>query len=71
MMSYTYTGFPGGSVVNNLPAMPEPQEMQVRSLCEEDPLEECMITHSSIHAWRIPWPEKPGRIQSLGLQSQT
>ena len=42
--------------------------MQVRSLCWEDPLEEGMATHSSILAWRIPWLEEPGRLQSLGSQ---
>ena len=47
-------GFPGGSVVKNSPAVPEPQEMRVRSLGREDPLEEGMATHSSILAWRIP-----------------
>ena len=40
--------------------------MQVRSLGQEDPLEEGMATHSSILAWRIPWREKPGRLQSIG-----
>ena len=47
-------GFPSGSVVKNLPAMPEPQEMGVQSLGQEDPLEKGMATHSSIVAWRIP-----------------
>ena len=42
--------------------------MQVQSLNREDPLEEDMATHSSILAWRIPWTEKPGRLQSMGLQ---
>ena len=37
----------------------------------EDPLEEGIATHSSILAWRIPWTEEPGRLQSLELQSQT
>ena len=41
--------------------------MQVQSLGQEDPLEE-MATHSSILAWRIPWTEEPGRLQSMGLQ---
>ena len=45
--------------------------MQVRSLGREDPLEEEMATHSSILAWRIPWPEELGGLQSMGLQSQT
>ena len=59
-------GFPGGSVVKNLPAVQEPQEMRVQSLDREDPLEEGMATHSSILAWRIPWTEEPGRPQSIG-----
>ena len=40
----------------------------VQSLGREDPLEEEMATHSSIHAWRIPWTEQPGGLQSIGLQ---
>ena len=51
--------------VKNLPAM---QETQVRSLGWEDPLDKEMATHSSILAWRIPWKEEPGRLQSMGLQ---
>ena len=58
-------GFPSGSVVKNLPGI---QEMQVRSLGQEDPLEEDMATHSSILAWRIPWTEEPGGLQSKGSQ---
>ena len=42
--------------------------MQVRSLGWEDPLEKEMATHSSILAWRIPWTEEPGGLQSMGLQ---
>ena len=52
-------------MVKNLPAM---QEIQVRSLGQEDPLENGMATHSSILAWRIPWTEEPGEVQSTGLQ---
>ena len=48
--------------VRNLPAVQEPQEMQVQSLGQEDPLEEGMATHSSILAWRIPWTEEPGGL---------
>ena len=55
-------GFPGGSVVENLPAM---QETRLRSLGGEDPLEKGMATHSRILAWRIPWTEEPGGLQSL------
>ena len=54
--------------VKRLPAM---QETQVQSLGGEDPLEKGMATHSSILAWRIPWTEKPGGLQSIGPQSQT
>ena len=42
--------------------------MQVRSLGQEDPLEEGMATHTSILAWRIPWTEESGGLQSMGLQ---
>ena len=44
------------------------QEKQVRSLGQEDPLEKERATHSSILAWRIPWTEDPGGLQSVGLQ---
>ena len=54
--------FPGGSVVKNLPAVQEPQEMWVQSLGQEDPLEEEMATHSCILARIIPWMEDPGRL---------
>ena len=46
-----------------LPAM---QEMVVRSLGQKDPLEDEMATHSKILAWRIPWTEEPGSLQSMG-----
>ena len=52
-------------MVKNPPAM---QETWVQSLDREDPLEEGMATHSSILAWRIPWTEKPGGLQSMKLQ---
>ena len=61
---YTMMGFPGVSVAKNLPAM---QKTWVQSL-GQDPLEEGMVTHSSILAWEIPWTEEPGRLQSMGLQ---
>ena len=51
--------------------MQEMQETQVQSLGWEDPLEEGMATHSSILAWRIPWTEESGGLQSMGSQSQT
>ena len=52
-------------MVKCLPAMPEPR---VRSLGWEDPLKEEMATHSSILAWKIPWMEEPGSLQSMGPQ---
>ena len=51
--------------VENLAAM---QETQVRFLGREDPLEKEMATPSSILAWRVPWTEEPGRLQSMALQ---
>ena len=54
--------------VQNPPAMQELQEMQVLSLGWEDPLEEGMAIHSSILAWRIPWTEESGGLQSVGSQ---
>ena len=55
-------GCPSGSD-GNRDAM---QETQVQSLCWEDPLEKEMATHFSIPAWRIPWTEEPGGLQSMG-----
>ena len=47
--------------------MQEAQEMQVQSLGQEDPLKEEMATHCSILAWKIPWTEEPGELQSMEL----
>ena len=55
-------------MLKNPPAMQEVQETWVRSLGLEDPLEEGMVTHSSILAWRISWTEEPGGLQSIGSQ---
>ena len=52
-------------MVKHLPTM---RETQVRSLGWEDPLEKDMANHSSIFAWKIPWTEEPGRLQSMGSQ---
>ena len=57
-------GFPGGSVVKNIPAV---QEAWVLSMGREDSLEKEMATHSSIFACRIPWTEEPGGLQFIGL----
>ena len=56
----------GGSVVKNLPVV---QEMQVRALGGEDPLDKEMAPHSSILAWRIPWTEEHGRLRCMGSQN--
>ena len=53
-------------MVKNMPAM---QDTQVQTLGQEDPLEKGMATHSCILAWRIPWSEEPGGLQSMGSQS--
>ena len=58
-------GVPSGSVVKNPPAM---QEAQVQSQGREDSLEEGVASHSSILAWRIPWTEESGGLQSIGSQ---
>ena len=58
-------GFPGGSAVKNLPAV---LEMWVRSLGQEDSLEEEMAIHSSTLAWEIPWTNEPGGLQSMVFQ---
>ena len=57
--------FPHSSVVENLSAVPE---TQVQSLGWENPLEKGRATHSITLAWRIPWTEEPGRLQSIGSQ---
>ena len=59
------SGFPGGSVVKNLPTM---QEAQAQSLGEEDPLEKEMGMNSSILAWKIPDTKEPGGLQSMRSQ---
>ena len=55
-------------MAQRLKRLPPMQETWVRSLGWEDPLEKEMATHSSILAWRIPWTEEPGRLQSMGSQ---
>ena len=67
MQAQIHTGLPQW-LSKNLPAI---QETQVQSVGQEDPLEEGMVTHSSILAQRIPWKEESGRLQSMGSQSWT
>ena len=61
----SFCSFPDGSAVKNSPTM---QETQVESLGWEHPLEKEMLTYSNILAWRLPWTEGPGRLQSMGSQ---
>ena len=56
------------SVAQRVKRLPTMQETQVQSLGREDPLEKGMATHSSTLAWKIPWTEKSGRLQSMGSQ---
>ena len=58
-------------VAQRLKRLPEMRETWVRSLVWEDPLEKEMATHSNILAWRIPWTEEPGGLQSMGSQRVT
>ena len=55
-------------MAQRLKRLPGMRETQVRSLGREDPLEKEMATHSSTLAWRIPWSEEPGGLQSMGSQ---
>ena len=56
-------------MAQRLKRLPEMRETGVQSLGQEDPLEKEMATHSSTLAWKIPWTEEPGRLQSMGSQS--
>ena len=58
-------------VAQRLKRLPPVREPQVWSRGQEDPLEKEIVTHSSILAWRVPWMEKPGRLQSMGSPSRT
>ena len=60
----TILGFPGGAVVKNPPASAGGAGDVVRSLGQEEPLEEGIAVHSSILAWRIPWIEEPGGLHT-------
>ena len=62
------TGIRASLVVQRLKCLPAMRETWVRSLGPEDPLEKEMATHSSILAWRTPWTEEPGGLQSTGSQ---
>ena len=55
-------------VAQSVKRLPTMRETRIQSLGQEDPLEKEMATHSSTLAWKIPWMEDPGRLQSMGLQ---
>ena len=67
-MGYPLQYFGASLVVQTVKNPPVMQEIWVRSLSWEDPLEKGMATHFSILAWRIPWTEEPGWLQSMGSQ---
>ena len=64
----TWRSFRASLVAQRLKHLPGMQETWVRSLGWEDPLEKEMATHTSTLAWRIPWREEPGGLQSMGSQ---
>jgi len=66
---HSYVEFIASLVAQMVKRTPAMQETWVRSLGWEDPLEKEMATHSSTLAWKIPWTEEPGRLQSMGLQT--
>ena len=63
-----YTVYRASLVAQTVKRLPAVQETQVPSLDWEDPLEKEMATHSSTLAWKIPWTEEPGGLQSMGSQ---
>ena len=68
MLHLLFTKLGASLVVQRLKHLPAMRETWVRSLGWEDPLEKDMATHSSILAWRIPWTEEPGGLQSMGCE---
>ena len=60
--------FPGSKATKSLPASAGDAIGRVQSLSWEDPLEKGLVTHSTINAWKIPWTEEPGSLQSMGSQ---
>ena len=61
-------GFPGGASAKEPACQCRRHETWVQSLGQEDPMEEGMAAHSSVLAWRIPWTEEPGGLQSIESQ---
>ena len=67
-LEMTVLGIERGLVAHMVKSLPAMRETWVQSLAREDPLEKQIATHSSVLAWRIPWTEEPGGLQSMGLQ---
>ena len=67
-LEMTVLGTERGLVAQMVKSLPVMRETWVQSLGREDPLEKQIATHSSILAWRIPWTEEPGGLQSMGSQ---
>ena len=67
-MEFTYLNVPASLVAQRLKHLPAMRETRVRSLVQKDPLEKEIATHFSVLAWRIPWMEDPGGLQSMGSQ---
>ena len=68
LKNFKYIGIRASLVAWTVKRLPTMRETRVRSLGQEDPLEKEMATHSSIHAWKIPWTEERGGLQSTGSQ---
>ena len=68
MLCVIKVDFRASLVAQRVKRLPTMQETWVQSLGREDPLEKGMVTHSSTLAWKIPWTEKPGRLQSMRSQ---
>ena len=66
--TYTHSFLDSSLAAQTVQSLPAVLETRVRFLCRDDPLEKEMATHSSILAWRIPWTEEPGGLQSVGSQ---
>ena len=67
-LEMTVLGIERGLVAQMVKSLPAMRETWVQSLGREDPLEKQIATHSNVLAWRIPWTEEPGGLQSMGLQ---
>ena len=67
-LGFSFMASRASLVAQTVERLPTLRETRVRDLGREDPLEKEMATHSSTHAWKIPWTEEPGRLQSIGSQ---